>query len=295
SRLLNSGYANTDLDILRRYAVMTEGQGGWFMADVPSLVLSEKASVLLKKHLPSEELNPGVVNELISALWAPPGSDPEHVIPPDRPESYKAAWRALLADLKNLAPSERIHWPGVVAVPTATGVGFAGRYGEPSDHIMAVARQAWLPQALTGYMETLLQIRGLSGDALTPATIRAQFAGQGLEWILSDSGLEQYIRFVGENPLPSLSNIHFYLTGQTDFSAMAIPLLQKHAPSLAQTLQNNLNNHRPNSLQLEDAYRYPSLSDEPPPFRPEDIISETTRQVESSKFRLLQWEDFYTR
>jgi len=295
SRLLNSGYANTDLDILRRYAVMTEGQGGWFMADVPSLVLSEKASVLLKKHLPSEELNPGVVNELINALWAPPGSDPEHVIPPDRPESDKAAWRALLADLKNLAPSERIHWPGVMAVPTATGVEFAGRYGEPSDHIMAVARQAWLPQALTGYMETLLQIRGLSGDALTPATIRAQFAGQGLEWILSDSGLEQYIRFVGENPLPSLSNIHFYLTGQTDFSAMAIPLLQKHAPSLAQTLQNNLNNHRPNSLQLEDAYLYPSLSDEPPPFRPEDVISETTRQVESSKFRLLQWEDFYTR
>ncbi|EDW4352674.1 DUF3491 domain-containing protein [Salmonella enterica subsp. salamae] len=160
---------------------------------------------------------------------------------------------------------------------------------------MAAARQAWLPQALTGYMETLWQIRGVSGDALTPAAIRAQFAGQGLEGLLSDSGLEQYIRFAGDNPLPSLSNIHFYLTGQPDFSAMAVPLLQKHAPGIAQRLQNSLNDHRPNSLQLEDAYRYPALSDEPPPFRPEDMISETGRQVESSKFRLLQWEDFYTR
>lgn len=144
-------------------------------------------------------------------------------------------------------------------------------------------------------METLWQIRGVSGDALTPAAIRAQFAGQGLEGLLSDSGLEQYIRFAGDNPLPSLSNIHFYLTGQPDFSAMAVPLLQKHAPGIAQRLQNSLNDHRPNSLQLEDAYRYPALSDEPPPFRPEDMISETGRQVESSKFRLLQWEDFYTR
>ncbi|QXX11218.1 DUF3491 domain-containing protein [Salmonella enterica] len=144
-------------------------------------------------------------------------------------------------------------------------------------------------------METLWQIRGLSGDALTPAAIRAQFAGQGLEGLLSDSDLEQYIRFAGDNPHPSLSNIHFYLTGQPDFSAMAVPLLQKHAPGIAQRLQNSLNDHRPNSLQLEDAYRYPSLSDEPPPFRPEDMISETGRQVESSKFRLLQWEDFYTR
>ncbi|ATI83646.1 hypothetical protein CGA24_00655 (plasmid) [Salmonella enterica subsp. enterica] len=144
-------------------------------------------------------------------------------------------------------------------------------------------------------METLLQIRGLSGDALTPATIRAQFAGQGLEGLLSDSGLKQYIRFAGDNPHPSLSNIHFYLTGQPDFSAMAVPLLQKHAPGIAQRLQNSLNDHRPNSLQLEDAYRYPSLSDEPPPFRPEDMISETARQLESSKFQLLQWEDFYTR
>ncbi len=160
---------------------------------------------------------------------------------------------------------------------------------------MTAARQAWLPQALTGYMETLWQIRGLSGDALTPAAIRAQFAGQGLEGLLSDSDLEQYIRFAGDNPHPSLSNIHFYLTGQPDFSAMAVPLLQKHAPGIAQRLQNSLNDHRPNSLQLEDAYRYPSLSDEPPPFRPEDMISETGRQVESSKFRLLQWEDFYTR
>lgn len=160
---------------------------------------------------------------------------------------------------------------------------------------MTAARQAWLPQALTGYMETLWQIRGLSGDALTPAAIRAQFAGQGLEGLLSDSGLKQYIRFAGDNPHPSLSNIHFYLTGQPDFSAMAVPLLQKHAPGIAQRLQNSLNDHRPNSLQLEDAYRYPALSDEPPPFRPENMISETGRQVESSKFRLLQWEDFYTR
>ncbi|EDV9723172.1 hypothetical protein NU50_004709 [Salmonella enterica subsp. salamae] len=68
-------------------------------------------------------------------------------------------------------------------------------------------------------METLWQIRGLSGDALTPAAIRAQFAGQGLEGLLSDSGLKQYIRFAGDNPHPSLSNIHFYLTGLPGSSA----------------------------------------------------------------------------
>ncbi|EFR8873503.1 DUF3491 domain-containing protein, partial [Salmonella enterica] len=294
-RLLDNGYANTDMDMLRRYAVMAEGQRGWFMAGVPSPALSEKASILLKKHLPSGELTPGVAKKIIDFLLAAPGSNPEHFIPPDRPASHKPAWQALFAELKASAPSDLLRWPGGVAVPTATGVRFAGRYGELSDHIMAAARQAWLPQALTGYMETLWQIRGLSGDALTPAAIRAQFAGQGLEGLLSDSGLKQYIRFAGDNPHPSLSNIHFYLTGQPDFSAMAVPLLQKHAPGIAQRLQNSLNDHRPNSLQLEDAYRYPSLSDEPPPFRPEYMISETGRQVESSKFRLLQWEDFYTR
>ncbi|EBI0478194.1 DUF3491 domain-containing protein, partial [Salmonella enterica subsp. enterica serovar Braenderup] len=294
-RLLDSGYANTDMDMLRRYAAMAEGQGGWFITGEPSPALSEKASVLLKKHLPSEELTPGVAKKIIDFLLAPPGSNPEHFIPSDRPDYHKPAWQALFAELKDSTPSDLLRWPGGVAVPTATGVRFAGRYGELSDHIMAAARQAWLPQALTGYMETLWQIRGVSGDALTPAAIRAQFAGQGLEGLLSDSGLEQYIRFAGDNPLPSLSNIHFYLTGQPDFSAMAVPLLQKHAPGIAQRLQNSLNDHRPNSLQLEDAYRYPALSDEPPPFRPEDMISETGRQVESSKFRLLQWEDFYTR
>ncbi|HCL5271218.1 TPA: DUF3491 domain-containing protein [Salmonella enterica] len=294
-RLLDNGYANTDMDMLRRYAAMAEGQGGWFIMGVPSPALSEKASILLKKHLPSEELTPGVAKKIIDFLLAAPGSNPEHFIPPDRPASHKPVWQALFAELKDSAPSDLLRWPGGVTVPTATGVRFAGRYGEPSDHIMAAARQAWLPQALTGYMETLWQIRGLSGDALTPAAIRAQFAGQGLEGLLSDSGLKQYIRFVGENPLPSLTNIHFYLTGQPDFSAMAVPLLQKHAPGIAQSLQNSLNDHRPNSLQLEDAYRYPALSDEPPPFRPEDMISETGRLVESSKFRLLQWEDFYTR
>ncbi|ECJ2985011.1 DUF3491 domain-containing protein, partial [Salmonella enterica subsp. salamae] len=294
-RLLDSGYANTDMDMLRRYAAMAEGQGGWFITGEPSPALSEKASVLLKKHLPSEELTPGVAKKIIDFLLAEPGSNPEHFIPSDRPDYHKPAWQALFAELKDSTPSDLLRWPGGVAVPTATGVRFAGRYGELSDHIMAAARQAWLPQALTGYMETLWQIRGVSGDALTPAAIRAQFAGQGLEGLLSDSGLEQYIRFAGDNPLPSLSNIHFYLTGQPDFSAMAVPLLQKHAPGIAQRLQNSLNDHRPNSLQLEDAYRYPALSDEPPPFRPEDMISETGRQVESSKFRLLQWEDFYTR
>ncbi|HAF4706191.1 TPA: DUF3491 domain-containing protein, partial [Salmonella enterica] len=294
-RLLDSGYANTDMDMLRRYAAMAEGQGGWFITGEPSPALSEKASVLLKKHLPSEELTPGVAKKIIDFLLAPPGSNPEHFIPSDRPDYHKPAWQALFAELKDSTPSDLLRWPGGVAVPTATGVRFAGRYGELSDHIMTAARQAWLPQALTGYMETLWQIRGLSGDALTPAAIRAQFAGQGLERLLSDSGLEQYIRFAGDNPHPSLSNIHFYLTGQPDFSAMAVPLLQKHAPGIAQRLQNSLNDHRPNSLQLEDAYRYPALSDEPPPFRPEDMISETGRQVESSKFRLLQWEDFYTR
>lgn len=294
-RLLDSGYANTDMDMLRRYAAMDEGQGGWFITGEPSPALSEKASVLLKKHLPSEELTPGVAKKIIDFLLAEPGSNPEHFIPSDRPDYHKPAWQALFAELKDSTPSDLLRWPGGVAVPTATGVRFAGRYGELSDHIMAAARQAWLPQALTGYMETLWQIRRLSGDALTPAAIRAQFAGQGLEGLLSDSGLKQYIRFAGDNPHPSLSNIHFYLTGQPDFSAMAVPLLQKHAPGIAQRLQNSLNDHRPNSLQLEDAYRYPALSDEPPPFRPENMISETGRQVESSKFRLLQWEDFYTR
>ncbi|ECF6084931.1 DUF3491 domain-containing protein [Salmonella enterica subsp. houtenae] len=295
SRLLDSGYANTDMDMLRRYAAMAEGQGGWFMAGVPSPALSEKASVLLKKHLPSEELTPGVAKKIIDFLLTAPGSNPEHFIPSDRPDYYKPAWQALFAELKDSAPSDLLRWPVAVAVPTATGVGFTGRYGEPSDHIMAVARQAWLPQALTEYMEALWQIRGLNGDALTPAAIRAQFAGLGLEGLLSDARLTQYIQFVGDNPIPSLSNIHFYLTGQPDFSAMAIPLLQKHIPSLVQRLQHDLNNLRPNPLQLEETYRYPSLLDEPIPFKPEDMTSETGRQIENSKFRLLQWEDFYTR
>ncbi|EPZ4373232.1 TcdA/TcdB catalytic glycosyltransferase domain-containing protein, partial [Salmonella enterica subsp. salamae serovar 42:b:e,n,x,z15] len=286
SRLLDSGYASTDMDMLRRYAAMAEGQGGWFMAGVPSPMLSEKASVLLKKHLPSEELPPGVAKKIIDFLLAAPGSNPEHFIPPDRP-----AWQALFAELKTSAPSDLLRWPGSVAVPSTTGVGFAGRYGEPSDHIMAVARQAWLPQALTGYMETLWQIRGLSGDALTPAAIRAQFAGQGLEGLLSDSGMTQYIKFAGDNPYPSLSSIHFYLTGQPDFSAMAVPLLQKHAPGIAQRLQNGLNDHRPNSLQLENVNLYPSWWDEALTFRPE--TKEIGRQVENSKFNLLQWENFY--
>ncbi|EBA4612061.1 DUF3491 domain-containing protein, partial [Salmonella enterica] len=290
-RLLDSGYASTDMVMLRRYAAMAEGQGGWFMTGVPSPALSEKASVLLKKHLPSEELTPGVAKKIIDFLLAAPGSNPEHFIPSDRPASHKPAWQALFAELKAIAPSDLLRWPGSVAVPSTTGTSFTGQYGELSDHIMAVKEQAWFPQAFTGYMETLWHIRELSGDTLTPAAIRAQFAGQGLEGLLSDSGMTQYIKFAGDNPYPSLSSIHFYLTGQPDFSAMAIPLLQKHAPGLAQSLQNNLNNHSPNPLQLENVNLYPSWWDEALTFRPE--TKEIERQVENSKFNLLQWENFY--
>ncbi|ECJ2283052.1 hypothetical protein FNJ08_19525, partial [Salmonella enterica subsp. salamae] len=240
-RLLDGGYANTDMDMIRRYAAMAEGLGGWFMAGVPSPALSEKVGALLKKHLPSEELTPGVAKKIIDFLLAAPDSNPEHFIPPDRPASHKPAWQDLFAELNDSAPSDLLRWPGAVAVPSATGVGFAGRYGEPSDHIMVVAGQAWFPQAITAYMETLWQIRGLGGDALTPAAIWTQFTGLGLEGLLSEAGMMQYIRFAEDNPHPSLSDIHFYLTGQPDFSAMAVPLLQKHAPGLAHSLQNSLN------------------------------------------------------
>ncbi|ATI83647.1 hypothetical protein CGA24_00660 (plasmid) [Salmonella enterica subsp. enterica] len=112
SRLFDSGYANTDMDMLRRYAAMAEGQGGWFMAGVPSPALSEKASVLLKKHLPSEELTPGVANKIIDFLLAVPGSNPEHFIPSDRPGYHKPAWQALFAELKDSLPSDLLRWPG---------------------------------------------------------------------------------------------------------------------------------------------------------------------------------------
>lgn len=309
-KLLSAAYIHGDLSLLNRYAVIAHGEGGLFLDDTFRPILSDAVCAQIDIHLHAEEIHQKIILSIYQYYYERNiNTQKNHhsYLPKDISYIRQRDFISLFSALDKIPDSDFFTTLPQHSV-TAAGVRFSGRYGQLSDTILAAQQHAWFSQKMINYFHVLIDIYKMTSSVhlrqMTPkefsGKITTLFSGLGLRDLISGKSVRQFATFSQANPMPSLSTIHFHLTGQAQFSDMFLPFLQQVAPAVAQNIKRDMDFFLPTSQQFERPLLYSTQSWQvvtpyqniPDDFK--EMEMQMPRIIEKTKFNLLTWDKFYS-